>query len=291
MKVLILGCGYTGQRLAHLLQAEGIPAHLTTRNGTAPTGLDLPCFAFDWDSADPSRQIPLDPDALQGVTHVLTTIPPDSWGLDPIVSALIAKLEPLPLQWFGYLSTTGVYGNTQGAWVDETAAVHPENPRSQHRVNAESTFLNSQLPAHIFRLPGIYGPGQSMFDRLRSGKAQRIDYPGQVFSRIHVGDIVQTLWRSLNQPTPGEIYNISDDEPSESNDLVLEACRLLGMEPPPLIPYAEIGQTLSPMAASFWSECRRVANHKIKEKLGVKLLYPTYRQGLQAILQEEQSNR
>ncbi len=283
MKVLILGCGYTGSRLAQLFQQQGVTVNLTTQSGIAPVGVSAPCFAFSCDSA--GEKFSLDPEALQAVTHVLTTIPPDRQGVDPVVHCLLSDLEQLKLAWFGYLSTTGVYGDTQGAWVDETAPTNPQHGRSRQRVAAETSFLKSSLPAHIFRLPGIYGPGRSTFDRLREGKAQRIDRPGHVFSRVHVDDIVQTLWRSMQQPTPGEIYNICDDEPSESSSLITEAADLLGIQPPDLIPFSEV--QLNPMAASFWSECRRVANRKIKDKLGVKLLYPSYREGLRAIWQQE----
>uniref|UniRef100_B8HN71 NAD-dependent epimerase/dehydratase n=1 Tax=Cyanothece sp. (strain PCC 7425 / ATCC 29141) TaxID=395961 RepID=B8HN71_CYAP4 len=286
MKVLILGCGYTGSRLARFLQSQAIPVQGTTRSGMCPLEVEIPCFAF---SSDVAAQTSLNPIALEGATHVLTTIPPNEQGNDPIVQSLLPQLEQLArqgtLQWFGYLSTTGVYGDTGGAWVDETSPLQPQNQRSQHRVKTETTLLNSALPTHIFRLPGIYGPGRSVFERIRSGTAQRIDRPGHVFSRIHVDDIVQTLWRSMLQPACGEIYNVSDDEPCEPADLITLACELLSVQPPEWIPYHQV--KLSPMAASFWSECRRVENYKIKNQLGVKLLYPTYREGLQAILADE----
>lgn len=285
MKVLILGCGYTGSRLARFLQSQAIPVQGTTRSGMCPPEVTMPCFAF---SSDVAAQISLNPIALEGATHVLTTIPPNEQGNDPVVQSLLPQLEQLArqgtLQWFGYLSTTGVYGDTGGAWVDETSPLQPQNQRSQHRVKTETALLKSGLPTHIFRLPGIYGPGRSAFERIRSGMAQRIDRPGHVFSRIHVDDIVQTLWRSMLQPASGEIYNISDDLPSEPADLITHACELLGVQPPEWIPYNQV--KLSPMAASFWSECRRVENYKIKNQLGVELLYPTYREGLQAILKE-----
>jgi nucleoside-diphosphate-sugar epimerase len=191
------------------------------------------------------------------------------------------------LAWFGYLSITGVYGDSQGAWVDETTPIRPQNPRSQNRAAAETAFLNAPISAHIFRLPGIYGPGRSGLDRVRQGNAQRIDRPGHVFSRVHVDDIVQTLWCSMQQPTPGEIYNVCDDLPCEPQLLITEACQLLGITPPDLIPFEQV--ELSPMASSFWSESRRASNQKIKTKLGVKLLYPSYKEGLRAILADEQA--
>jgi nucleoside-diphosphate-sugar epimerase len=283
MKVLILGAGYTGSRLARWLETQNIEVNLTTRTGIPPAEIQSTCFSFCWDSA--GEKVPLSPQALQGVTHVLSTIPPDSQGLDPVIQSLLPALESLELQWFGYLSTTGVYGDTSGQWVDETAVVQPQNPRSRHRVVAENSYLAANLASHIFRLPGIYGPGRSTFERLEQGNAQRIDRPGHVFSRVHVDDIVQALWQSMLQPTPGEIYNICDDCPCEPSQLIGEACDLLGVEPPPWVALNAVD--LSPMAASFWSECRRVENHKIKSKLGINLLYPSYREGLRAIWQQD----
>jgi nucleoside-diphosphate-sugar epimerase len=279
MKVLILGCGYTGSRLARLLLEQEIPVCLTTRSG-GPTSIHAPCFAF-------SDDYPLLPDqALAGVTHVLHSIPPDAQGIDPVAVYLLPALEKADLQWFGYLSTTGVYGDVQGAWVDEQTPTHPQQYRSEHRVAAEQKFLHA-LPTHIFRLPGIYGPGRSVIDRLKTGKAQRIARPGHVFSRIHVEDIVGTLWASMNRPNPPSIYNVADDEPTEPENLLVEASKLLGITPPEAVPFEQAA--LSPMAATFWSECRRVSNQKIKTELGVVLKYPTYREGLKAILLQSQA--
>jgi nucleoside-diphosphate-sugar epimerase len=278
MKVLILGCGYTGSRLARLLLDQEIPVCLTTRSGERPASIHAPCFAFSDDFPLLSDQ------ALAGVTHILHSIPPDQQGIDPVAAYLLPILEKVHLQWFGYLSTTGVYGDVQGAWVDEQTPTNPQQDRSQHRVAAEQKFLQSALPTHIFRLPGIYGPGRSVFDRLKAGKAQRIARPGHVFSRIHVEDIVGTLWASMNRPNPPSIYNVADDEPTEPENLLVEASKLLGMAPPEAIPFEQV--VLSPMAATFWSECRRVSNQKIKTELGVVLHYPTYREGLRAMLGE-----
>jgi nucleoside-diphosphate-sugar epimerase len=230
--------------------------------------------------------MPLSPDALEGVTHVVSTIAPDSQGIDPVAASLMPLLRSRScLKWFGYLSTTGVYGDTQGAWVNEESPLNPQNARSQHRATIEATLLRSGLPAHIFRLPGIYGPGRSILDKLRAGTAQHVYKPGHVFSRIHVDDIVQTLWKSMRAPHPGSVYNVADDEPSESGDLLKEAAALLNILPPVAQPYSQA--SLSPMAASFWSECRRIRNDKIKQMLGVQLAYPTYREGLRAILATE----
>ncbi|NCJ07840.1 SDR family NAD(P)-dependent oxidoreductase [Synechococcales cyanobacterium C] len=280
MKVLILGGGYTGLRLGRWLAGQGISVCLTNRQGKPLRELALPVFPFAYTPMGDARPLPIE--ALAGVTHVLSTIPPDAQGVDPVAVSLLDRLQGQKLTWFGYLSTTGIYGDTQGAWVDETAPYNPQNARSQHRVTAETQFLQSSLPTHIFRLPGIYGPGRSIFDRLQAGAVQHVVKPGHVFSRVHVDDIVQTLGRSIQNPQPGTIYNVADDEPTESSVLLIEACRLLGIDPPP--PLSFDPEQMSPMAASFWQECRRVSNHKIKTELGVNLCYPTYREGLKAIL-------
>lgn len=283
MKVLILGCGYTGQRLAQWLVHQSIAVSVTNRSGKAIASLAAPVFAFEY---SPGEAKLLPDEAFSNVTHVLSTIAPDAQGIDPVAASLMPTLQRLNLAWFGYLSTTGVYGDTQGAWVTENSPLLSQNLRSQHRINIEATFLKSGLPAHIFRLPGIYGPGRSIFERLRSGTANHIHKPGHVFSRIHVDDIVQALWCSMRSPSPGTLYNIADDEPSEPSTLILEGSKLLGIAPPPAQPLD--AATLSRMAASFWQECRRVSNQKMKEQLGVQLLYPTYREGLNACLSEEQ---
>ncbi|WP_299488731.1 SDR family oxidoreductase [Acaryochloris sp. IP29b_bin.137] len=276
MKVLILGCGYTGLRFAQRLIKAHIPVSVTNRSGSIP---GLSCFPFAHVLEEPPALPP--PSAYNGVTHVLSTIPPDPQGQDPVVIHLLSTLEKLPLQWFGYLSTTGVYGDSQGAWVDEESPVKPQSVRSQNRVTAETQWLQSSLPTHIFRLPGIYGPGRSIFDRLKAGTARHILKPGHVFSRIHVDDIVQTLHQSMQHPQPGSIYNVADDLPSEPRTLIEAGSQLLGIQPPPALAYADA--QLSPMAQSFWQECRRVSNLKIKTDLGIQLLHPSYREGLKSI--------
>jgi nucleoside-diphosphate-sugar epimerase len=182
----------------------------------------------------------------------------------------------------GYLSTTGVYGDRGGDWVDEESALDPVNERSRLRVEAEAAWLQRDLPVHVFRLAGIYGPGRSAFDRLRAGRAQRIVKPGQVFSRIHVADIARVLAASMAAPEPGRVYNVADDEPAPPQDVIEHAAQLLGVEVPPAVPFESAD--LSPMARSFYRESKRVANDRIKRELGVKLLYPDYRAGLAAVL-------
>lgn len=285
MKVLVLGCGYTGSHLARFLLDQGISINITTRKGLSPEvkpEVKAACYTFCHEA---EASTPLAAEALTGVTHVLHSIPPSHKGVDSVAVCLLPALEAAELQWFGYLSTTGVYGDSQGAWVDETTPVNPQNERSHHRVSAETTFLSSKLPTHIFRLPGIYGPGRSIFDRFKSGTVRRIDRPGHVFCRIHVDDIVRTLWASMQQPHPNSIYNVCDDEPTEPSNLIVEAARLLDISPPESIPFDQA--ELSPMSASFWSESRRVANQKIKADLSVTLQHPTYREGLRAILLEQ----
>ncbi len=288
MKVLILGCGYTGKRLAQWLVRQSVEVYGTNRTGNTIANLSAPVFAFAHTAGD-TKLLP--DSAFQDVTHVLSTIAPDAQGIDPVAASLMPTLQRLNLEWFGYLSTTGVYGDTQGAWVTEESPVASQNLRSQHRVNIEATFLQSGLPTHIFRLPGIYGPGRNIFERLRAGTANHVHKPGHVFSRVHVDDIVQALWLSMRtpgakrSPEPGSIYNVADNEPSEPSTLILEGAKLLGIAPPPA--QSLDLATLSPMAASFWQECRRVSNQKIKQELGIQLHYPTYREGLAACLQEE----
>jgi nucleoside-diphosphate-sugar epimerase len=178
-----------------------------------------------------------------------------------------------------------VYGNRQGAWVDEESELAPTIDRAWRRVEAERIWLQSGLPVHLFRLAGIYGPGRNQLRDLLDGHARRIVKPGQVFSRIHVEDIATTLEASIARPCPGAIYNVCDDEPAPPQDVVTYAAELLGVEPPPLLDYATA--QISPMARTFYADNRRVRNDRIKQELGVRLAYPTYRQGLATLLPVE----
>ena len=221
--------------------------------------------------------------ALESATAIISAVPPSAEG-DPVLARYGDQLANISKQaWIGYLSTTGVYGDTGGALVDEASALNPSNDRSQWRATCEQGWLS--VSAHIFRLAGIYGQGRSSMDRLRSGLARRIDYPGHLFSRIHVDDIAQTLIASINQPSPGQIYNLCDDEAAEQQVVEAYAAGLLGIEPPPLVPFDEAIREMSPIAKTFWQDNRRVDNTRIKNELGVKLIYPTYREGLTAIYQ------
>lgn len=227
---------------------------------------------------------------LDGTSHLLLSIPPDAGG-DPVLAlhgaSLAALVRDSGLEWVGYLSTTGVYGDTGGDWVDETTPPQPSGARQRQRLVAEQGWLElwkqAAVPVHIFRLAGIYGPGRSAIDAVRAGTARRIDKPDLLFSRIHVNDIVQVLRASMARPRPGAVYNVCDDEPAPGAAVVEHACALLGMTPPPLLPLEAAG--LSPMAASFYTDSRRVRNRLIKQELGVALRYPDFRQGLAAILE------
>jgi len=221
--------------------------------------------------------------AMESATAIISTVPPSAEG-DPVLVRYGDQLANISKQaWIGYLSTTGVYGDTGGALVDEASALNPSNDRSQWRATCEQGWLS--VSAHIFRLSGIYGQGRSSVDRLRLGLARRIDNPGHLFSRIHVDDIAQTLIASINQPSPGQIYNLCDDEAAEQQVVEAYAAELLGIEPPPLVPFDEAIREMSPIAKTFWQDNRRVDNTRIKNELGVKLIYPTYREGLTAIYQ------
>lgn len=281
-RLLVFGLGFSARVLARRLLAEGWRVAGTTRSADKRARLEaqgLEAHLFD-------RDHPLPPDVLEGVTHVLVSVPPDEAG-DPVAEAHGAALAALPdLRWLGYLSTTGVYGDRQGGWVDETTPVAPDVGRSERRVRAEDAWLalgrEHGLPVHVFRLAGIYGPGRSAIDMVRGGRARRIIKPGQVFCRIHVEDITNVLQASMARPRPGAIYNLADDEPAPPEVPIEEAARLLGIAPPPAIPFEEAD--LSPMAASFYRDSRRVRNDRIKTELGVTLAYPTYREGLRQVL-------
>jgi nucleoside-diphosphate-sugar epimerase len=277
------GLGYTAQALAGSLAGEGwrVAGTSRTAEGAAALGrAGWTAFAF-------SRENRLDPACFAGATHILVAVPPDSDGdaVRDLMGEAIADQHPA---WLGYLSTTGVYGDRAGGWVDESAELLPVGERGRRRVAAEKGWLDLMrrrgTPVHLFRLAGIYGPGRSALDQLRAGTAKRIDKPGQLFSRIHVADIVAVLRASMAHPNPGAAYNVGDDEPAPPQEVVAHAASLLGLAPPPLEPFD--AALLSPMAASFYAESKRVANARIKHELGVRLAYPTYREGLAALLAE-----
>jgi nucleoside-diphosphate-sugar epimerase len=279
------GLGYTASTLARRLAAEGWIVSGTCRTAERAAALSAAGFCvhlFD-------RDRPLSPQALEGATHLLISIPPDVAG-DPVLAMHGHDIAAMNrLSWAAYLSTTGVYGDRGGGWVDETAALQPTGERGRRRVAAEAGWLDlwrsRGVPLHIFRLAGIYGPGRSAFDALRSGTAKRIDKPGQVFSRIHVEDLASVSVASMSRPRPGAIYNVCDDDPAPPEAVVTYAAALTGAPPPPLVPLEAAG--LSSMARSFYGDNKRVSNRLIKAELGVDLRYPDFRIGLAAILANE----
>ncbi|WP_119418854.1 SDR family oxidoreductase [Desertibaculum subflavum] len=276
-RLFCFGYSYSAAFLARRLGPRGFRIAGTARAAARVAELraaGIEAYQFDGTAALPAG-------ALDGTTHMLASIPPDAAG-DPALRRHGADLARLPdLAWIGYLSTTGVYGDSGGAWVDETTPVAPLTERAGRRVAAEAAWQALTPRAHIFRLAGIYGPGRSALDQVRAGTARRVVKPGQAFSRIHVADIAQALEASIARPDPGAIYNLCDDEPAASADVVTFACELLGHAPPPEVPF-EAAQ-LSDMARSFYGESRRVGNAKVKRELGLSLLYPTYREGLRAL--------
>ena len=275
--LLSIGHGYSARALARLLVAEGWTVIGTSRSADKAAGFsDVGVSHMIW----PGKRLPLD-----RVTHVLTSVAPGKSG-DPVLAEATEQLKTAQhLEWVGYLSTTGVYGDRDGGWVDETSELRPTTERGRARVEAEKAWQALDLPLHIFRLAGIYGPGRGPFAKVRAGTARRIVKERQVFSRIHVEDIAQVLAASIARPNPGAVYNVCDDQPAPPEDVIAYAAELLGVPMPPAIPIDDAEMT--PMARSFYAESKRVRNNRIKEELGVSLLYPDYREGLAALLETE----
>ena len=284
-RLFCFGLGFSARALAERLAETGWTVAGTTRSAEKAAELraaGLEAVLFD-------RDHPLDPADLAGTSHLLVSIAPDQDG-DPVLDRHAADIAALTdLRWIGYLSTTGVYGDWQGAEVDETSELRGAKGRNLRRIEAEAAWLalhaEKGLPVHVFRLAGIYGPGRSALDQVRAGRARRIDKPGHLFSRIHVEDIARVLLASIARPNSGRIYNVCDDEPAAAAEVTAYACRLLGVEPPPLIPLEQA--EMSPMALSFWEDNRLVSNRRLHEELGVTLAYPNYRAGLDAVLASE----
>lgn len=258
-RFFIFGLGYSAQRVATRLTASGWDVISTGRDGT---------LSFEDDG-----NVRL---ALADARCVLSSVPPGGEGTDPVLDRYG---DALGGKWLGYLSSTGVYGDTGGAWVDESAPIGMG--RRTARSECDARWL--ALGARVLRLPGIYGPGRSALDRVRDGAAKRIALPGQVFSRVHVDDIASGTLAAIDAP-PGA-YNLSDDLPCSQNRIIEEASRLLGREPPPLQSLEEAA--LSPMARAFYSENRRVANGRAKRALGWRPIHATYRHGLRSCLEDE----
>jgi nucleoside-diphosphate-sugar epimerase len=275
------GLGYSALSLGRRLVDRGWTVSGSCRGGERAGALRQAGFS----ALRFERDRPLPVAALDGVSHILVSIPPDRIG-DSVLDLHIGDIARLPgLSWLGYLSTTGVYGDRGGGWVDEGDPPAPSSERGRQRVAAEAGWLEAwrarAVPVHIFRLAAIYGPGRSAFEALRAGTAKRIDRPGQLFSRIHVEDLATALAASIAKPRPGAVYNVCDDEPAEPAAVVAYAAELLGVPPPPLVPLAAAG--LSPMALSFYGDNKRVGNALIKRELGIAWRYPNYRAGLAAM--------
>ncbi len=284
-KLFAFGLGFSAQTLAERLARQDWQIAGTARDPANVVQLDargfvVTRFAGEADNAALPKLLP-------GTTHLLLSIPPGPGG-DPVLAHYRDQIAGLSsLEWIGYLSTVGVYGNQDGNWVDEDTEPKPNSARTEARVEAETAWLRFgeeiDVPVHIFRLAGIYGPGRCVFDKLRDGTARRIKKDGQVFSRIHVEDIATVLEASMARPRGGAVYNVADDEPVAPGDIVAYAADMLGMTPPPEVPFEEAD--LTPMARSFYEGSRRIGNDRIKSELGVALRYPTYREGLASLLE------
>jgi len=279
--LLSFGHGYSSRALARRLLPLGWTINGTTRSTEKAETLraeGIHPIVFPGEDVAP---------LLSQVTHILTSVSPTEHG-DPVLDAFGAQISDMAhrYDWVGYLSTTGVYGDHGGGWVDEDTPLTPSTRRGAWRKEAEAAWQSIEgLPLHIFRLAGIYGPGRGPFAKVRNGTARRIIKEGQVFSRIHVEDIAQTVHASIDRPNPGAAYNLCDDDPAPPQDVIAHAAELLGLPVPPAIDFETADMT--PMARSFYAESKRVRNDRIKDELGVKLIYPDYRMGLQALLEQE----
>jgi nucleoside-diphosphate-sugar epimerase len=285
LRLFVFGYGFSARALARRLQPQGWSVSATIRHPADRAKLDVEGVTPI--PAGNKRALAL---ALRDVQAVLVTSPPDAQGcpgLQALVPAL-ATANAFP-DWIGYLSTTGVYGDRHGGWVTETSRLAAQSVEGARRVSAERDWLEigrgMGLTVQVFRLPGIYGPGRSGLDRLRAGQARRIVSPGQVFSRVHVDDLAAGLEASIARPRAGGVYNLCDDEPCPNSAVIAYAARLLGLPIPPEVPLAEAG--LSPAALRFYAESKRVSNARAKAELGWRPAYPTYREGLAAILAAE----
>jgi nucleoside-diphosphate-sugar epimerase len=285
LSLLIFGFGYVGKALARRMLDRGSTVTATAR--AAPDRAAAKALGVK--TVDPGDEKAL-ARAVAKAKAILVTAPPDEGGCPGLraLAPAIAAAGAFP-DWIGYLSTTGVYGDREGHWVCETSALNAQSIEGARRVAAERDWLEMGrgmgLTVTVFRLPGIYGPGRSPFDRLRQGTAQRLVKPGHVFSRIHVEDLAAGVEASMAHPRPGGIYNLCDDEPASAAEVTGFAAGLLGMEPPPEEPF--VAEALSPAAQRFYAECKRVSNARAKAELGWRPAYPTFREGLRAILEVE----
>ena len=288
-KLFCFGYGYSCDYLGHeLIQAGGWSVAGTTRDPQKKEvlqarGIDAHIFDYECPLSDPLY-------FLKDTTHLVISTPPGDDG-DPAFLMHAQDILDIPtIEWVGYLSTTGVYGDRGGEWVDEGSEIRPSSKRGSRRAKAEeqwfSLFNMHGLPVHIFRLAGIYGPGRSALDSIRAGLARRIEKPGHAFSRIHVEDIAQVLIASMQSPNPGAAYNVCDDMPAPSHEVIAHACGLLKRPLPPLVPFDKAD--LAPITASFYSDNKRVHNDRIKQELGVDLKYKNFKEGLQGCLDAEE---
>ena len=275
-KVLLsIGHGFSAAVLGAQLIKDGWIVYGTTRSVEKAKKLnDGGVNSIIWPGTDLTPYI-------QKATHILTSVSPNSQG-DPVLNQYNEILSKNTFDWVGYLSTTGVYGNHNGGWVDENSPLKPNTTRGKLREEAELSWSKLNINLHIFRLAGIYGPGRGPFSKVRNGTARRIIKEGQLFSRIHVDDIAQVLLASIRYPRQGAIYNVCDDNPAPPEDVISYAAELLDMPIPIAIDYDKA--EMSPMARSFYAENKRVSNELIKKELGVELKFPDYKAGLQSLL-------
>ena len=278
--LVVFGAGYSGTAIARAAAQAGIATSLVSRRPDAAHSDGIALVPFD--ATGP---------AIASATHVVATAAPGEWE-DPVLARYASALAAAPLlRWIGYLSTTGVYGDHGGGWVDETTPATPNSARGERRVAAERAWcaVGRACAVDLFRLAGIYGPGRSALDDLRAGRARRVSKPGHAFGRIHLDDIAGAVLAAVQQDLPPgpRVLNLADDEPAASADVVAEAARLLGLTPPPLIPFAEAEPGMSAMGRSFWSDNRKVASRRTQAALGRRWRHPSYREGLRAILDQE----
>ena len=289
MNLFVFGLGYTALQFIRLHGHQFMTIGGTVRSAEKAKAIEeqgIQACRFegeDFDSAILQH--------LESAEALLISVPPTE-GRDPVLEQFSEAIAQAPrLRWVGYLSTVGVYGDAGGAWVDETTPPNPATARARQRITAERQWLelgaSAPFAVHIFRLAGIYGPGRNALVKVADGTAKRIVKPGQVFNRIHTEDIAQVLIASIEKPSRNAIYNVADDEPGPPQDVITCAAELLGREPPPEVPFEEADQT--PMARAFYEDNKRVSNRRIKSELGVKLRYPTYRDGLLGLLQASES--
>ncbi|MGF9759291.1 SDR family oxidoreductase [Microvirga sp. 0TCS3.31] len=285
MNLFVFGLGYTALQFIHLHRHQFTGVCGTVRSvekAKTIEAMGIEACRFDGNDFDPAIL-----QHLERTEALLISVPPAD-GRDPVLEQFSEAISAAPrLRWVGYLSTVGIYGDAGGAWVDETTPPNPATARARQRISAERRWLelgaDAPFAVQIFRLAGIYGPGRNALLKVADGTAKRIVKPGQVFNRIHTEDIAQVLMASIEKPSRNAIYNVADDEPGPPQDVIAYAAELLSREPPPEIPFEEADQT--PMARAFYEDNKRVRNMRIKSELGVTLRYPTYRDGLRALLQ------